>query len=70
MVSTPAIAEAGRIEAAYLESDQRKYFVPCPYCRAYQTLRWAQVKWPDHKPSEAWYECERCHERVAGQARL
>jgi phage terminase large subunit GpA-like protein len=28
-------------------------------------LRWAQVKWPDRKPAEAWYECERCHERIA-----
>ena len=65
MVSTPTIAEVSRIEQAYQESDQRKYYVPCPHCGAFQVLRWAQVKWPDRKPAEAWYECERCHERIA-----
>jgi phage terminase large subunit GpA-like protein len=65
MVSTPTIAEASRIEAAYHESDQRKYLVPCPHCGAFQVLRWAQVKWPEKKPSDAWYECERCHEHIA-----
>ena len=50
---------------AYQESDQRKYYVPCPHCGAFQVLRWAQVKWPERKPAEAWYECERCHEHIA-----
>ena len=44
MVSTPTIAEVSRIEQAYLESDQRKYYVPCPHCGTFQVLRWAQVK--------------------------
>jgi phage terminase large subunit GpA-like protein len=65
MVSTPTIAEVSRIEQAYLESDQRKYFVPCPHCETFQILRWAQVKWPDRKPAEAWYECDRCHGPIA-----
>jgi len=67
MVSTPTIAETSRIEQAYLESDQRKYYVPCPHCGMFQVLRWAQVKWPDRKPAEAWYECEAalCHGRIA-----
>jgi len=64
MISTPTIADASRIDAAYQESDQRKFDVPCPYCGAFQVLRWAQVKW-DKKPAEAWYECERCHEHIA-----
>jgi phage terminase large subunit GpA-like protein len=65
MISTPTIADASRIEAAYLETDQRKYYVPCPHCGTFQVLRWAQVKWPERKPAEAWYECERCHEHIA-----
>ena len=65
MVSTPTIAEVSRIEQAYLESDQRKYYLPCPHCGAFQVLRWAQVKWPDREPAKAWYECERCHDRIA-----
>jgi len=62
---TPTIAEVSRIEQAYLESDQRKYYVPCPHCATFQILRWAQAKWPDRKPAEAWYECERCHGHIA-----
>jgi len=65
MVSTPTIAEASRIEQAYLESDQRKYYVPCPHCGVFQILRWSGVKWPDRKPAEAWYECERCQGHIA-----
>jgi phage terminase large subunit GpA-like protein len=65
MISTPTIAEVSRIEQAYLESDQRKYYVPCPHCGTFQVLRWAQVKWPDRKPGAALYECERCHGPIA-----
>ena len=65
MVSTPTIAEVSRIEQAYQESDQRKYFVPCPHCDTFQVLRWAQVKWPDRTPAQAWYECDLCHQRIA-----
>jgi len=65
MVSTPTIAEASRIEQAYLESDQRKYYVPCPHCGVFQILRWSGVKWPDRKPADAWYECERCQGHIA-----
>ena len=65
MVSTPTIAEVSRIEQAYLESDQRKYYVPCPHCGAFQILRWSGVKWPDRKPGAALYECERCHGPIA-----
>ena len=48
-----------------MESDQRKYYLPCPHCGTLQMLRWAQVKRPDRKPAEAWYECERCHGHIA-----
>lgn len=65
MVSTPTIEGSSRIMAAYEESDQRKYFVPCPHCGAFQILRWARVKWPDGKPGAARYECERCHGHIA-----
>jgi phage terminase large subunit GpA-like protein len=65
MVSTPTVAEVSRIEQAYLESDQRKYYVQCPHCGTFQILRWARVKWPDRKPAEAGYECERCQAPIA-----
>ena len=59
-VSTPTFETTSRIEPAYEASDQRKYFVPCPHCDHYQTLRWDQLQWPKGKPEEAMYCCEEC----------
>ncbi|MDJ0513068.1 MAG: phage terminase large subunit family protein [Methyloceanibacter sp.] len=60
MPSTPTVAGISRIEAAYEESDQRRYFVPCPDCGHPQTLKWSNVKWPEHEPEKAAYCCEDC----------
>lgn len=60
LVSTPTEKGASRIESAYSESDQRKYFVPCPHCDHMQTLRWSQVQWEDKNPNTAAYYCEEC----------
>lgn len=58
LMSTPTIAGASRIEAAYLASDQRRFFVPCPHCGEVQTLVWGQVQWT--APEDARYACEQC----------
>lgn len=39
-VSTPTTRGTSRIEKEYLESDQRRYFVPCPECSHMHTLDW------------------------------
>lgn len=57
LTSTPTLRGESRIERAYLESDQRRYFVPCPHCEHYQTLDWARVEWPSGNPSGAVYTC-------------
>ena len=57
--STPLIAGASRIEAAYQDSDQRRFWVPCPHCGERQTLKWAQVQ-PQDDPAAARYHCEKC----------
>ena len=44
LTSTPTTKGASRIEAAWEESDQRFYEVPCPICGGYQTLKWGQVE--------------------------
>ncbi len=38
--STPLISGLSRIEADYNDSDQRKYFVPCPECNHMHVLTW------------------------------
>jgi phage terminase large subunit GpA-like protein len=60
MVSTPKISGLSRIEAAYAESDQRHYWVPCPDCGEYQVFKFAQLTWPKGQPEKAVYACEHC----------
>ncbi len=60
MVSTPTNKGASRIEAAYEESDKRRYFVPCHDCGHKQTLKWSQVQWEKDQPDTASYICEAC----------
>ena len=59
-VSTPTIEGYSRIEALFKESDQRRYFVPCPRCDHMQVLVWENMKWPEGKPLDARYRCESC----------
>src|SRR5512146_826438 len=61
MCSTPKISGLSRIEAAFEESDQRRYWVPCPECGEFQTLKFAQLDWPKGKPDKVAYVCEHCH---------
>jgi phage terminase large subunit GpA-like protein len=59
-VSTPGVKDLSRIEAAYKESDQRHYFIPCPHCKEPQVLKWAQVHWDADLPQTAAYFCPHC----------
>jgi phage terminase large subunit GpA-like protein len=63
LTSTPTVKDFSRIEAEYLRSDQRRFYVPCPCCNAMQWLKWPQLKWDDNDPATARYECEVCGER-------
>ena len=59
-VSTPTIKGHSRIESEWLQSDQRRYHVPCPHCEEEQTLEWKNVLWPEGKPEEAALHCATC----------
>lgn len=69
--STPTVAD-GYINREYERSDQRLYYVPCPFCGGYQVLGLDQIKVPeserdpkrikDHKI--AWYECFYCKKKI------
>lgn len=66
--STPTV-EGGRIHDAYLEGDQRQYFVPCPFCAHEQVLVWDNVRWGkvgavEIKPENAHYLCAGCGELI------
>lgn len=71
LFSTPTVRGQSRIEAAYLESDQRRFLVPCAACGTRQALRWAGVTWESGRPETARYACEAptCGERWDDAAR-
>jgi phage terminase large subunit GpA-like protein len=58
--STPTIKGESPIEAAYLATDQNRFWVPCLECGEFQILEWAQIQWPAGKPRRAVYVCVRC----------
>lgn len=60
LTSTPTIKGASRIEAAYLDSDRRRYHVPCPHCHERQPLEWAQLTFDPAAPEHAVYACKHC----------
>lgn len=60
MVSTPTLKGHSRIEAAFLESDQRHYHVPCLHCGAMAPITWARIRWPKGRRQEAYLACEAC----------
>jgi len=69
LVSTPTIKDVSRIEREYLKSDQRSFYVPCPFCLHMQTLKWSGIVY-DHDEDGNYiadttrYECESCGKRI------
>ena len=71
--STPTIKGVSKIEKHFLAGDQRRYYVPCPFCGKMQTLDWGGpgqkrgIKFKRDKAGEVvavWYECRNCHEAI------
>jgi len=44
------------IEREFHESDQRRYYVPCPHCGEFQVLKFKNLRW-DKDPLAAYYIC-------------
>lgn len=66
--STPTVKGYSRIEKSWSESDQRRYWVPCPHCGEFQVLEWGGpdtthgMKWDKDKdgnglPESTYYVC-------------
>jgi len=64
ILSSPTEKENSRIEREYLESDQRKYNLPCPHCDYMQHLQWSNIKFEKNEKyeliSEVTYICDSC----------
>lgn len=72
ITSTPTVKGASRVEAEFLTTDQRRYFVPCPDCGAFQILKWTAtegapggVVWDSSDPRRtARYQCAHCSAKI------
>ncbi|MCL5743459.1 MAG: phage terminase large subunit family protein [Acidobacteria bacterium] len=64
MCSTPLVTGLSRIEAAFAESDQRRYWVPCPHCGEFQVLKFERLRWPKGEPQKAAYHCIACEQAI------
>jgi phage terminase large subunit GpA-like protein len=60
VASTPTLKGLSRIEAAFAEGDQRRYFVACPHCGDKAVMTWARIRWPEGRPEEAAAACDAC----------
>ncbi len=63
-LSTPGNAGESRIAIDYAETDQRKYYVPCPHCGHMDYLRWENIRHPDGHPEQAFLACTGCGEHI------
>src|SRR5689334_16487161 len=69
ITSTPTIKGLSRIEREFLESDQRRFYLPCPFCGHLDYLTWREVghhrvEWEEGRPASAHMICGACGERV------
>jgi len=44
-ISSPGSAETSRIKPLYKSGSQAKYYIPCPHCGAFQTIKWTNIKY-------------------------
>lgn len=84
-MSTPSIKGRSRVEAERLNGDRRRYYVPCPHCGHYQTLKTGRshdepggIKFEKGRGGKldietahrtAWYECESCRQKILDEHR-
>ena len=58
--STPTLKEFSRIEKLYKETNQQKYFLPCPECGHMQYLEWKYFAWQNNDYDTVSYACKSC----------
>lgn len=79
--STPSIQGLSRIEDLWLQSDQRLYFVPCPYCNHMQILVFGPqsqfrnltsgwLKFDKDNLSWIYYQCSNCPGQITERYKL
>lgn len=69
---SPGEKDTSRTEPAYLASDQRLYYVPCPLCAEIIDLRFDRMVWPETEGHQPLYRCQACDDLFddSGKAEL
>ena len=67
--STPTLKGISKIENMVNDSDQRKYFVPCPHCEHSHTMEWSYISWENDDANTAVYRCPECKEAWSDEDR-
>lgn len=62
--STPTVEGKSRIAALYEDSDQRRFYMPCPCCSEMIAFEFRHLKWPHGQPELAHYKCQACHGKI------
>lgn len=58
--STPTREETSNVLRSYAQSDRRVFEVPCPECGDFHEIKWADIRWPEGRPDEAFHACPAC----------
>jgi len=64
MVSTPTEKGTSEIEKKFLLGTQEYCYLPCPFCKFKQVIKWGNLKYKDDDPSTVRLECIECHEPI------
>lgn len=75
MASTPTVEDRSRIKSEYLNSDQRKYYVPCPKCKEKQVLKWENIFYEKDKKGRpkaesVRYICDHCGYKIKDEQKM
>lgn len=65
ITGTPTIKNQSRIMREFEDSDQQYLFVPCPYCKEFQILKWEFMEFGSRKRGtveDPGYICSKCEE--------
>jgi Bacteriophage tail assembly protein len=58
------------IALLYEDGDQRRYHVPCPSCGLMHPFEFSNMKWPDNRPGEAYFECPGCKDKIVHDKKI
>jgi len=64
IISTPTIAEESRIDKRFEDSDQRYYFVPCPFCGNMEIIKWENIRFENRDPDTVYLHCVKCSDKI------